>query len=106
MLRILKAKKGSADAEPFHVLIDRSGRNIRHISIGADQLKSGVERYLSPESGRRTTILFPAFSGLDATCAAAQSAAPEEMPVRTPSVRASALPSWKAASLGHLMISS
>ena len=46
----------------------------------------GVERYLSPPSGRMTTMFLPLFSGLDATTVAAWSAAPDEIPIRMPSV--------------------
>ena len=45
-----------------------------------------VERYRSPVSGRRTTILLPKFSGCNASCFAAAAAAPEEMPTSKPSV--------------------
>lgn len=48
----------------------------------------GVDRYRSPVSGRRTTICFPAFSGRFASSAAAQRAAPEEIPTRMPSLSA------------------
>ena len=50
----------------------------------------GVERYRSPVSGRSATMTLPAFSGRFASCAAAKTAAPEEMPTKTPSLRASA----------------
>ena len=39
--------------------------------------KRGVERYLSPESGRSTTIVLPLFSSLSARIAAALRAAAE-----------------------------
>ena len=52
-----------------------------------------VERYRSPVSGRRTTMVLPAFSGFRASSRAAWSAAPEEMPTRMPS----ALPRARAA---------
>ena len=47
--------------------------------------KSGVERYLSPISGSKTTIVLPVFSGRFATSIAADSAAPDEIPTSTPS---------------------
>ena len=47
----------------------------------------GVDRYRSPVSGRRTTMVLPSFSGRLATWMAAWSAAPEEMPTSTPSLR-------------------
>ncbi len=47
-------------------------------------IKSAVERYLSPESGRSATIVFPAFSGRAASICAALSAAPEEIPTSIP----------------------
>ena len=46
--------------------------------------KSGVERYLSPESGSSATITFPLFSGRFARRVAAYRAAPEEIPVSRP----------------------
>ena len=38
-----------------------------------------LDRYLSPVSGRRTTIVLPAFSGRFASCMAAHAAAPDEI---------------------------
>lgn len=52
----------------------------------------GVERYRSPLSGSRATMVLPAFSGCRASWAAAHTAAPEVMPTRMPSVRASSRP--------------
>ncbi len=46
----------------------------------------GVERYRSPVSGRSATMTLPAFSGALQSCAAAKTAAPEEMPTKTPSL--------------------
>ena len=43
-----------------------------------------------PESGSSATIVLPAFSGRLASSVAATSAAPEEMPTSSPSVRAMA----------------
>ena len=43
-------------------------------------LNNAVERYLSPESGRSATIVFPLFSGLLARMSAAFNAAPDEIP--------------------------
>lgn len=50
-----------------------------------------LERYLSPLSGKITTRFFPAFSARFATLIAAQSAAPEEIPIEIPSVFAESL---------------
>ena len=50
-----------------------------------------MDRYRSPESGRMTTMVFPAFSGSFPRVRAAYRAAPEEMPASTPSSRASSL---------------
>ena len=44
-----------------------------------------LERYLFPLSGKSTTMFFPLFSGLLASSTAAQSAAPEEIPISRPS---------------------
>jgi len=60
-------------------------------------LNKGVDKYLSPESGRSTTIFFPAFSGLLARITAAFKAAPEDIPAKIPSLCAKALPSLKAS---------
>ena len=54
-----------------------------------------------------TTICLPAFSGRRATCRAAQSAAPEEMPTRSPSSRAARCAVSKASWLvdaDHLVV--
>ena len=48
-------------------------------------LNIGLERYLSPVSGRSATMHFPAFSGRFASSVAACSAAPELIPARMPS---------------------
>ena len=61
-------------------------------------LNNGVERYLSPESGKSATIVLPAFSGRFASIVAALSAAPDEIPTRIPSLTANALPSVNASS--------
>ena len=45
-----------------------------------------VDKYLSPVSGSSTTITFPLFSGLFAICVAAKTAAPEDIPTKSPSV--------------------
>lgn len=66
----------------------------------------GVERYRSPVSGRSATMTLPAFSGRLASCAAAKTAAPEEMPTKTPSLRASARPVANASSFCTGRISS
>ena len=55
-------------------------------------LNMGLDRYLSPVSGRSATIHFPAFSGRFASSSAACSAAPEDIPARMPSREASSLP--------------
>lgn len=49
---------------------------------------SDVERYRSPESGRMTTIVLPAFSDLAAIFRAAAMFAPQLMPQVIPSSRA------------------
>jgi hypothetical protein len=41
--------------------------------------------YLSPESGKMTTMSLPLFSVLFTTCRAAQAAAPKEIRARIPS---------------------
>ena len=51
-----------------------------------------VDRYRSPVSGRRVTMVLPLFSGRRASWMAAQTAAPAEMPARTPSSRPSRRP--------------
>ena len=48
-----------------------------------------VERYRSPVSGNRATIVLPAFSGSSASFRAAYTAAPEEIPTSNPSFCAS-----------------
>ena len=48
-------------------------------------LNIGEDRYLSPVSARSATMVLPAFSGLLASWMAAQTAAPDEIPTRTPS---------------------
>ena len=68
--------------------------------------KRGVERYLSPESGRSTTMFFPLFSSLAATIAAALRAAPDEIPTRIPSDTAKFLPSANASSFSIAITSS
>jgi len=65
-----------------------------------------VDKYLSPESGSNTTIVFPAFSGRFATSVAAFNAAPDEIPTRIPSVTANALPSTNESSFSTLITSS
>ena len=51
-------------------------------------------------------MTFPAFSGLLAKAAAAESAAPEEIPTRIPSLTAKALPCAYASSFSTVIISS
>ena len=51
-------------------------------------IKPGVDRYRSPESGSRATMVLPAFSGRLASSTAAWMAAPEVMPTKMPSLRA------------------
>ena len=58
----------------------------------------GVERYLSPVSGKIATMIFPLFSGRFASCEAAQTAAPDEIPTSKPSCLASVLPVANASS--------
>ena len=67
---------------------------------------SGVDKYLSPESGSSATITFPLFSGRLANSVAAKSAAPEEIPTNTPSLTAISLPAVKASSLDTFMMKS
>ena len=55
------------------------------------------DRYRSPESGRTTTMVFPAYSGFLASSPAAHRAAPEEMPTRMPSVRTISRPVARAS---------
>lgn len=55
-------------------------------------LKSAVDKYLSPLSGRRATIVFPLFSGRFASSTAAKSAAPALIPTSTPSLFPMSLP--------------
>ena len=62
--------------------------------------------YLSPESGRITTMFLPLFSGRFATCAAAQSAAPELIPTKAPSSDGNFAPYSNAASFGTVITSS
>ena len=54
-------------------------------------MKLSAERYLSPESGRRTAIFFPSFSFLVARYVAAANAAPDDIPIKIPSVFAASL---------------
>ena len=58
----------------------------------------GVDKYLSPVSGRRTTIVFPSFSGRLASSMAAHAAAPEEIPTSMPSLRPISFPVLKESS--------
>ena len=67
---------------------------------------NGVDKYLSPVSGRITTIFLPAFSGRFASSIAAQVAAPEEIPTRTPSFLPMSLPMANASSFATVIISS
>ncbi len=83
-----------ADTVPFYIICVCYSANI------------GVERYLSPVSGRRTTITLPLFSGLAASSLAAQIAAPEDIPTRSPASRAMLRPVSKASSFFTVIISS
>ena len=56
--------------------------------------------------GTITTIIFPSNSGLLATCEAAQSAAPEEIPARIPSSAPARLAYLIASSFGASSTSS
>ena len=67
---------------------------------------NAVERYLSPVSGIITTIFLPLFSGRFANFAAAQTAAPPDIPINMPSVLAIFLPVSKHTSFGTVIISS
>ena len=69
-------------------------------------LNNAVERYLSPESGRSATIVFPLFSGLLARMSAAFNAAPDEIPTSIPSLLANVLPSSNASSFSIVITSS
>ena len=69
-------------------------------------LNISVDKYLSPVSGSRTTIVLPAFSFLCAITVAALTAAPLEMPTNKPSFLANVLPVLKASSLETVIISS
>ena len=69
-------------------------------------LNNGVDRYLSPESGKSTTITFPLFSGRFDKIWAAFSPAPDQIPTRIPSLTANRLPSAKASSFSIVMTSS
>ena len=66
----------------------------------------GVERYRSPVSGKSTTISLPLFSGRFASSVAAHTAAPEDIPTSTPSLRAIAAPVLNASSFSTGIISS
>ena len=84
-------------------------QRIRHLLFerSPSSLQTGeVDRYLSPESGSKATIVLPLFSGLAARMAAAFNAAPEEIPTRIPSLRANALPSVNASSFSIVITSS
>jgi len=67
---------------------------------------NAVDKYLSPVSGRITTIVFPLFSGRLAAFDAAAMAAPEEIPTSIPSSLAIFLEASNASSLLILIISS
>ncbi|MDF2951881.1 MAG: hypothetical protein K0S18_1464 [Anaerocolumna sp.] len=69
-------------------------------------VNNGVDMYLSPVSGNKTTIVLPAFSGRFATSVAAHNAAPDEIPTKNPSVFASSLPVSNASSFSTAIISS
>ena len=60
--------------------------------------KRGVERYRSPVSGSRATMVFPAFSGLRASSSAAWNDAPDEIPTSRPSFCANRREAAKASS--------
>jgi hypothetical protein len=64
------------------------------------------DKYLSPVSGKITTINFPQFSLRTATLQAAKIAAPEEIPHKIPSLLAVRRDVSKASSLLTLIISS
>ena len=48
-------------------------------------MNNSVDKYLSPESGNKTTIFFPLFSYLLANLTAAERAAPALIPTKIPS---------------------
>ena len=68
--------------------------------------KRAVLRYLSPVSGRMTTISLPLFSGRFAISKAAYAAAPEDMPTSKPSFNTNCLAVCMASSSFTLKISS
>ena len=61
--------------------------------------EKGALEYLSPESGRTATMVLPSFSSFFANSTAAYRAAPEDIPVLTPSVLVRYLLSSNALSL-------
>ena len=65
-----------------------------------------VDKYLSPVSGNKTTIVLPLFSLLWASFIAAAKAAPDDIPINNPSKWAEALPFSNASSLEIGKISS
>src|SRR5208283_4551998 len=78
----------------------------REHGYSAASANSGVLRYRSPKSGSTTTTSLPAFSGRRATCRAATTAAPDEMPTRSPSSLASRRARLTASSLPTVTTSS
>jgi hypothetical protein len=65
-----------------------------------------VDKYLSPLSGNNTTIFLPLFSSLCANSLAAYNAAPDEIPMNTPSLLTTSAPVLNASSLETVIISS
>lgn len=70
-------EKGKFDSCPFLFLLNYKGYSSNAYKI--------VDKYLSPVSGNKATIVFPAFSGRCANCVAAYTAAPEDIPTSNPS---------------------
>ena len=67
--------------------------------------KRAVERYRSPKDGTITTMRLPWFLGCTATCSAANTTAPDEIPTKTPSCVASLRAVAMACSPGTHIIS-
>lgn len=77
-----------------HTLINRSVRHLpfkRKNAMVQATISSNktVERYLSPKLGMIATIIFPLFSARDPTFSAQLAMAPDEIPTKIPSSRAS-----------------
>ena len=62
------------------------GQQEDYINMFYSSLNKGVDIYLSPPSGRITTMFLPSYSFLCAISRAALKAAPEEIPTSIPSL--------------------